>query len=123
MRSQLRRWAHHWIRPSCLSSADQKGRTLGLLLRCLRQTRDVRFRPHHDVKFRLAHSDIVDLIDSPRLTSLSKDGEVITAEGQASKAEGDSLRTHWFTSVGALAGVQEFGGSAILRKRPRPAPS
>jgi hypothetical protein len=59
--------------------------------------------------------DIVSLIDSPRLTSLSKEGEVITAEGQASSAEGDSDRTYWFTSVGALAAVDELGGSAIVR--------
>jgi hypothetical protein len=60
--------------------------------------------------------DIVALIDSPRLTSLSKEGEVVTAEGQASRADGDSDRTYWFTSVGALAYVQEFGGSVIVRK-------
>jgi hypothetical protein len=60
--------------------------------------------------------DIVALVDSPRLTSLSKEGNVLTAEGQASKAEGDSLRTYWFTSVGALAGVEALGGSAIVRK-------
>jgi hypothetical protein len=57
-------------------------------------------------------SDIVAFIDSPRLTSLSKDGKVITAEGQASRAEGDSLRTYWFTSVRALAGVEALGGSS-----------
>ena len=61
-------------------------------------------------------SDIVALIDSPRLISLSKEGKVITAEGQAGRAEGDSLRTYWFTSVGALAGVEALGGSAIVRK-------
>jgi hypothetical protein len=60
--------------------------------------------------------DIVALIDSPRLTSLTKEGNVLTAEGQASKAEGDDLRTYWFTSVGALAGVEALGGSAIVRK-------
>ena len=61
-------------------------------------------------------NDIVALIDSPRLTSLSKEGKVVTAEGQASRADGDALRTYWFTSVGALAYVQEFGGSVIVRK-------
>jgi hypothetical protein len=61
-------------------------------------------------------SDIVALIDSPRLTSLTKERNVLTAEGPASQAEGDSLRTYWFTSVGALAGVESFGGSAIVRK-------
>jgi hypothetical protein len=60
--------------------------------------------------------DIVALMDTPRLTSLSKEGNVLTAEGQASKAGGDSLRTYWFTSVGALAGVEALGGSAIVRK-------
>jgi hypothetical protein len=60
--------------------------------------------------------DIVALIDSPRLTSLSLSGDVVTAEGQVSKAEGDDLRTYWFTSVGALAHVVELGGSAIARK-------
>lgn len=61
-------------------------------------------------------NDIVTLIDSPRLTSLSKEGKVVTAEGQASKAGGDSLRTYWFTSVGALACVEALGGSVIVRK-------
>jgi hypothetical protein len=60
--------------------------------------------------------DIVRVIDSPRLTSLSKEGKLITAEGQATKAGGDDLRTYWFTSVGALAAVQELGGSMILRR-------
>ena len=58
-------------------------------------------------------SDIVALIDSPRLTSLSKEGEVITAEGQASSAEGDSLRTEWFTTVGGIEYAQRFGGSTV----------
>lgn len=60
--------------------------------------------------------DIVALMDTPRLTSISKEGNVLTAEGQASTAGGDSLRTYWFTSVGALAGVEALGGSAIVRK-------
>jgi hypothetical protein len=59
-------------------------------------------------------NDIVALMDSPRLTSLSKEGKVVTAEGQASRAGGDSLRTYWFTSVGALACVQALGGSVIV---------
>ena len=60
--------------------------------------------------------DIVALMDTPRLTSLSREGRVVTAEGQATTAEGDDLRTYWFTTVGALAYVQEFGGSLIVRK-------
>ena len=59
---------------------------------------------------------IVDLIDSPRLTSLSLSGDVVTAEGQASRSEGDDLRTYWFTSVGALAHIQALGGSSIDRR-------
>ena len=61
-------------------------------------------------------SDIVALIDSPRLTSLSLSGEVVTAEGQASRSEGDDLRTYWFTSVGALAHIKALGGSSIERR-------
>ena len=61
-------------------------------------------------------SDIVALIDSPRLTSLSLSGDVVTAEGQVEKEGGDDLRTYWFTTVGALAHVVELGGSAIVRK-------
>jgi hypothetical protein len=61
-------------------------------------------------------SDIVALIDSPRLTSLSLVGDVVTAEGQASRSEGDDLRTFWFTSVGAIAHVQHLGGSLIVRR-------
>jgi hypothetical protein len=61
-------------------------------------------------------SDIVALMDTPRLTSLSREGRLVTAEGQATRAEGDDLRTYWFTTVGALAHVQELGGSLIVRK-------
>ena len=61
-------------------------------------------------------SDIVALIDSPRLTSLSVSGDVVTAEGQLRKVQGDDLRTYWFTTVGALAHVQELGGSVIVRR-------
>ena len=60
--------------------------------------------------------DIVALMETPRLTSLSREGRVVTAEGQATTAKGDDLRTYWFTTVGALAYVQEFGGSLIVRK-------
>jgi hypothetical protein len=60
--------------------------------------------------------DIVALMDTPRLTSLTSNGEVVTAEGQASRSEGDYLRTYWFTSVGAIAHVQHLGGSLIVRK-------
>jgi hypothetical protein len=45
-----------------------------------------------------------------------REGRVVTAEGQATTAEGDDIRTYWFTTVGALAYVQEFGGSLIVRK-------
>ena len=45
---------------------------------------------------------------------------VVTAEGQASRSEGDDLRTFWFTSVGAIAHVQHFGGSLIVRRVRRP---
>jgi hypothetical protein len=61
-------------------------------------------------------SDIVALVDSPRLTSLSLSGDVVTAEGQASRSAGDDLRTYWFTSVGALAHIQALGGSSIDRR-------
>ena len=40
----------------------------------------------------------------------------MTAEGQANRDPGDELRTYWFTTVGALAHVQEFGGSSIVRR-------
>jgi hypothetical protein len=59
---------------------------------------------------------IVALIDSPRLTSLSLSGDVVTAEGQVRKTPGDDLRTYWFTTVGALAHIRELGGSVIARK-------
>jgi hypothetical protein len=61
-------------------------------------------------------NNVVALIDSPRLTSLRKAGSVVVAEGQASRADGDALRTYWFTSVGALACIEEFGGSVIARR-------
>jgi hypothetical protein len=61
-------------------------------------------------------SDIVALMDTPRLTSLSSAGRVITAEGQATAAEGDSLRTEWFTTVGGVEYARRFGGSSIVRK-------
>jgi hypothetical protein len=61
-------------------------------------------------------SDIVALMNTPRLTSLSSVGEVVTAEGQASAAGGDDLRTYWFTSIGAIAHVQHVGGSLIVRR-------
>jgi hypothetical protein len=61
-------------------------------------------------------SDVVALMDTPRLTSLSLSGDVVTAEGQASRSEGDNLRTFWFTSVGAIAHVQHLGGSLIVRR-------
>ena len=61
-------------------------------------------------------SDIVALMNTPRLTSLSSAEGVVTAEGQATTAEGDQLRTYWFAAVGALAYVQEFGGSFIAPK-------
>jgi hypothetical protein len=60
--------------------------------------------------------DIVALMDTPRLTSLSAVGDVVTAEGQASTAGGDDLRTYWFTSIGAIAHVQHLGGSLIVRR-------
>jgi hypothetical protein len=64
-----------------------------------------------------APEDIVSLMNTPRLTSLLSEGGVVTAEGQATKAKkGDDLRTYWFTSVGALAYVQRFGGSRIVRR-------
>jgi hypothetical protein len=55
-------------------------------------------------------------MDTPRLTSLSREGSVVTAEGQATAAQGDDLRTYWFTSLGAIAHVQHLGGSLIVRK-------
>jgi hypothetical protein len=58
--------------------------------------------------------DIVALMDTPRLTSISSKGNVVTAEGQASTAEGDSLRTEWFTTVGGIEYVQRFGGSTVV---------
>jgi hypothetical protein len=61
-------------------------------------------------------SDIVALMNSPRLTSLSRGGSVVTAEGQATTAGGDDLRTFWFTSTGAIAHVQHLGGSLIVRR-------
>ena len=61
-------------------------------------------------------SDIVALMDTPRLTSLSLSEDVVTAEGQASRSAGDSLRTYWFTSVAAIAHVQHVGGSLIVRR-------
>jgi hypothetical protein len=60
--------------------------------------------------------DIVALMDTPRLTSLSSEGRVVTAEGQATRAGGDDLRTYWFTSLGAIAHVQHLGGSLIVRR-------
>ena len=61
-------------------------------------------------------SDIVALMDTPRLTSLSSTGRLITAEGQASTADGDDLRTKWFTTVAGVEYAQRFGGSFIVSK-------
>ena len=61
-------------------------------------------------------ADIVTLMGTPRLTSLSSAGEDVIAEGQASAAAGDSARTHWFEIVGAVEYVQHVGGSYMVRK-------
>lgn len=61
-------------------------------------------------------SDIVALMDTPRLISLKAKGRVIFAEGQATTAGGDVTRTEWFTTVGAVECAQRFGGWAIFRR-------
>ena len=60
--------------------------------------------------------DIVKLMGTPRLTSLSSAGEDVIAEGQATTAPGDSARTDWFEIVGAVEYAQHFGGSYMVRK-------
>ena len=60
--------------------------------------------------------DIVTLMGTPRLTSLSSAGEDVIAEGQATAAAGDSTRTDWFQIVGAVEYAQHFGGSYMVRK-------
>jgi hypothetical protein len=62
-------------------------------------------------------TDIVAAMNTSRLTSLSKSGGVVTAEGQADEqTPGDDTRTDWYELIGAVAFVQENGGSFVERK-------
>ena len=62
-------------------------------------------------------ADIVAAMNSSRLTSLSKSGGVVTAEGQADEqTPGDETRTEWYELIGAVMYVQQNGGNAVERK-------
>jgi len=61
-------------------------------------------------------NDIVTHMDTSRLTSLSKTGGNIIAEGESSTDPGDSARTDWFEVLGAVEYSARFDGSFNVRE-------
>jgi hypothetical protein len=64
-----------------------------------------------------AQADIVTDMNTPRVTSISAAGGVVTVKGEADPAvPGDDVRTLWYTTVAGMQYVEENGSATISRK-------